>query len=260
LQSAKPWLSSKDIDKGQNWNAEISSMLDKSRLGIVCLTPENLHEPWVLFEAGALSKQLGRSLVCTCLLDLRPEDVPLPLGFFQHTLLDKEDTLQLLRTLNAAIGADLKLSEDRLDVAFDAMWPKLEVRIAQISPSEMKVETKRSAEDILAEVLDLLRKNTFADHEMNRDSILRKLDFLELGLFTALRHPAFYGAAIRASEFGRKPYNKAHEDLLKEYLLTQWKILGEPSTKVEKVAGDPTPNETSPTDSKQDDKANPIET
>ena len=41
--------------------------------GVSCLTPENLHEDWVLFEAGAIkTPDLG---AYTLLIDLDPSDV-----------------------------------------------------------------------------------------------------------------------------------------------------------------------------------------
>lgn len=68
LQSVKPWMSA-DIKKGTRGQTTISDKLDKVKVGIVCLTPENLQEPWILFEAGALSKAVDKnSYVCTYLL------------------------------------------------------------------------------------------------------------------------------------------------------------------------------------------------
>jgi hypothetical protein len=69
VQAAKPWMSSKDIDKGARGLQEISEKLERAKIGIVCLTPENLNVPWVLFEAGALSKTIDdETRLCTLLL------------------------------------------------------------------------------------------------------------------------------------------------------------------------------------------------
>ena len=56
IQAAKPWISSHDVDRGALWYTEISKTLADSQFGILCLTPENKTEPWILFEAGALAK------------------------------------------------------------------------------------------------------------------------------------------------------------------------------------------------------------
>ena len=74
------FVSSEDVRKGKRWLAEITKELSNTNFGIVCLTRDNLEAPWVLFEAGALSK-LKAAHVCTLLLDnLRPGDVEGPLA------------------------------------------------------------------------------------------------------------------------------------------------------------------------------------
>ena len=72
LQNVKPWMSAADVEKGTRWESEISTRLEEADVGIICLTPDNLDSRWLLFEVGALSKKLGKSRVCTYLLDLTP--------------------------------------------------------------------------------------------------------------------------------------------------------------------------------------------
>ena len=38
------------MEKGKRWDREISTQLEKSQLGIICLTPENRDSPWIQFE------------------------------------------------------------------------------------------------------------------------------------------------------------------------------------------------------------------
>jgi len=54
IQSADAWLSTQDIEKGSRPLDELTKELKGTSLGIVCLTPENLGERWIHFEAGAL--------------------------------------------------------------------------------------------------------------------------------------------------------------------------------------------------------------
>jgi hypothetical protein len=56
VNAFNPWLSSADIDKGARWSAELSAALATAKAGIVCLSPNNLTTPYILFEAGAISK------------------------------------------------------------------------------------------------------------------------------------------------------------------------------------------------------------
>jgi len=88
IQRVKPWLSSQDIDKGSLWPAEINEALSTT-IGILCVTQENKDAPWLLFEAGALSKGLTKARVCPLLIDLQPKDIQPPLSLFNLTLPDK---------------------------------------------------------------------------------------------------------------------------------------------------------------------------
>ena len=89
------WISDEDIEGGTRWTEELAAQLESSRFGIVCVTPENVHSPWVLFEAGALSK-LHKSRVAPYLFGLEPSHVAAPLGQFQGLKADRAGTRQLL--------------------------------------------------------------------------------------------------------------------------------------------------------------------
>src|ERR1017187_9800498 len=79
LQAVKPYFSPDDIAKGTRWSTEIAKELEASRIGLLVLTSENLDAPWLMFEAGALAKNLERSKVCPILFGLEPTDVTGPL-------------------------------------------------------------------------------------------------------------------------------------------------------------------------------------
>ena len=55
-----PWMSEHDIEAGERWGKKLNEELEQSSLGVVCLTPENIREPWILFER--FSGQIRRSL------------------------------------------------------------------------------------------------------------------------------------------------------------------------------------------------------
>jgi TIR domain len=158
VQAAKPWMSEADIEKGSRGLNELMQALDAMKVGIVCLTPDNLETPWLLFEAGALSKAVDNtSRVCTYLLDgLEPVDVKAPLGMFQATKATREDTGRLIRTVNGSVSED-PLREEDLNAIFDAMWPSLEEAINSLPLVLPTKRVKRSADDMLAEILEMLR-------------------------------------------------------------------------------------------------------
>ena len=157
LQTVEPWLSSEDMPLGTRWASDIARVLQDVDVGILCLTPENLNSPWLLYEAGALSKRLEGSFLCPYALDLSPADIPLPLAQFQCARANKEDTYRLLMTLNS-VGNGPHLSEQVLHRVFEANWPWLEKRIrglAALTPAPP--EKVLTADDKLDEILRLLR-------------------------------------------------------------------------------------------------------
>src|SRR5262245_13022884 len=58
MQRVEPYMSSQSIEKGARWSSHLAKELEKSRFGIVVLTKDNLLEPWLHFEAGAIAKSL----------------------------------------------------------------------------------------------------------------------------------------------------------------------------------------------------------
>ena len=63
IQEIVPYVSSEDIDKGARWSTDIANELSDSTFGILCVTRENINEPWLTFEAGALSKSMENAYV-----------------------------------------------------------------------------------------------------------------------------------------------------------------------------------------------------
>jgi hypothetical protein len=118
LQSVKPYFTPEDIEKGAKWSSEISQELESSNIGIICLTRDNTEKPWILFEAGALSKSIEKSHVCTLLFDIEPTDVKGPLTSFQATKFLRDDFKKLVTTINSAAG-ETRLDGSVLDSVFE---------------------------------------------------------------------------------------------------------------------------------------------
>lgn len=154
----EPWMSEIDIRKGTSGRREIAEKLEERDFGIICLTPENTEEPWLNFEAGALSKNIDEAYVWTYLYELEYSDIegPHPLADFQHTQATKEDTKKLIDTMNKALE-DEQQSEKRIDTAFEKWWNELEERLEDIPDTEEDEEDGRSSEDIVREILEIVR-------------------------------------------------------------------------------------------------------
>lgn len=182
LQFVKPYFSPDDIEKGAKWGSEIAKELEASDIGVICLTRDNTEKPWILFEAGALSKSLERSRVCTLLFDVDPSDVKGPLTSFQATRFTREDFKRLFAAINSAAG-DSRLETPVLDNVFEMWWPKLEEEIAEILKSSDKVAKKerRSERDILEELLELTRMNSSrsARPRISERAVVELVEFLD---------------------------------------------------------------------------------
>jgi hypothetical protein len=148
-------------------------------VGIICLTSENLNAEWILFEAGAMAKILDETPVCTFLLDVKPTDVRSPLAEFEATKADKEDTRRLVQTINNALGSDA-LSEKQLDSTFDKWWTELEEMLNEIPPAQTPA-VRRSPDDMLEEVLELLRGLTRAERLASDPRVIELLKEIEQG-------------------------------------------------------------------------------
>lgn len=159
IQALDPWIST-NIAKGARSTPEISLELERSKIGIICFTPENLDNNWILFEAGALSK-MNDTKVCTFLLDLTPSDIKPPLSQFQHTIFSKDDVFRLVDTINQQlkISGEKSLSEKTLYQVFERSWSEFEKNVAEILKSRPDtIKQIRSDRDILEEMLVLIRK------------------------------------------------------------------------------------------------------
>ncbi len=158
LQAVKPYFTPSDIDKGARWNTEVAKELDKSEVGILCITRDNLHSDWVMFEAGALSKSLDRAHVCPILFGIQNTDLAGPLKQFQTTQFEKEDIRKLVSLINGKLDEN-KLTTVVLDSVFDKWWPDLEANVNHILENlgEPDEEPVRSDRDMIQEILELSR-------------------------------------------------------------------------------------------------------
>lgn len=158
IQSSRPWMSETDIEKGSRGLPEISNQLSGTKVGISCLTPENLLAPWIHYEAGALSKMVDdKTRLCTYLLGgLEIKDVAPPLGMFQATKPTADDTKRMVRTINRAVS-DSPLGDGTLDKLFAKMWPDLDEKLQAMPKSDEAPTPKRGVEEMLAEVIEFIR-------------------------------------------------------------------------------------------------------
>ena len=102
IPSVEPFVSVEDIEVGKRGIQRISQELQESSFGILCYTRENLHNDWMLYEAGALAKIADQSNVVPFLFNVEKDDLPAPIQEFQHIVFDKESIRKLVKDVNKA--------------------------------------------------------------------------------------------------------------------------------------------------------------
>lgn len=158
IHHLEAWMSSEDISKGQRWGIEVGQRLDETSQGILCVTRENVREPWLNFEAGALAKSLSNAVVRPILFDLQPSEVTGPLAQFQATIAhDQQDMLKLVQSLNA--GCEKPLDDGRLERSFSRNWREFSDDLQKIdhTPTQPE-ESRRDVTDMVSEILERTRE------------------------------------------------------------------------------------------------------
>jgi hypothetical protein len=133
--------------------------------------PENPEAPWLVFEAGALSKNLDRAKVCPLLFgEIEPTDIKGPLVQFQAAKFGKDEMRRVLKMINTELG-DAALASDVLESVFEMWWPQLDEGVSRQleETAETGGDTRRSDRDMLVEILSLSRRNSRVDRNDNFD-------------------------------------------------------------------------------------------
>jgi hypothetical protein len=197
IQSVKPYLSSEDTYTGMRWSDTVARELETSNYGVLCVTRENVCNPWMIFEAGALSKLVDKSRVSPFLVDVKPEEITGPLMQFQATAYNYSGALRLVKSINSV--AEIPLPEVLIDRQHKSLWQDnlqrpVDEAIKKHSAIGKAIKPQRSIEDMLSEVLNLARiqNKTLSDLMSKPDPsgslntkvhVLREVDFMEVRYF-----------------------------------------------------------------------------
>lgn len=215
IQSIEPYVSSEDIDKGTRWSTDIAGELHASSYGIICLTKDNILAPWINFEAGALGKSIDKSKVSPFLFRVKRSEISGPILQFQSTILEKDDVLKLLKSINSACGSDA-LDISRLEKTFNVWWPQLEKQLNEIPEDAIATEEPKESSQseitskIMEEILELTRNN----HRILRDpSAILPADYVQ----HVLRRPSRRDEPIEIRGFEGRIHPEAVRDLVEGY-------------------------------------------
>jgi hypothetical protein len=163
VQQCRPWMSAADIYAGKRWRGEVRQRLDDIRVGVLCLTPENVTKPWVNFEAGALSRAFtDDDRVIPYCFGFKPTDYSDPLGDFQGVEADETGTLKVVQSINATMPD--RLPSDVMLKVFNRAYGDLKKLIDKIPAKVPDAPPQRSTDNYFEEVLTRLRRLEATQH------------------------------------------------------------------------------------------------
>jgi hypothetical protein len=140
LPGIQPWISDQDIAKGRKWFSELMEQLSKTAVSITFVTPENVRSPWIYYEVGVIAAKNADCIVCPYLIGIQPSQVnDTPLGQFQCTIANREDTFRLIRSINSVMG-DRGHHESLLEGNFESRWSKLKRKLERVQEDLVPLE------------------------------------------------------------------------------------------------------------------------
>lgn len=156
------YYSPNDIQPGERWSDSIKDGLKGNPMGIFFVVEENIVQPWLNFEAGAISNQVGNTNVIPLLHDLEPSRITGPLTQFQAISYTKEDLKRLIRLININITDVRKIDPSILDEIFEKWYPGFEKHYDKFkqeypSPEVKEVSGTLDNDGQLSEILSILR-------------------------------------------------------------------------------------------------------
>jgi len=154
IQSAEPFLSSKDIPSGSRWLDKLNRELSETSIGIIILTKSTVKAPWLLFEAGALSKEFSSSRVIPILFGINKDEVNGPLSQFQILESTNQDFIKLFKEINSI--SSKKINDEIITDLVDTYWYRIQRQI------ESALQTKDRPDPVVETINSLpLIRETF---------------------------------------------------------------------------------------------------
>lgn len=157
-----PFMSEADIGAGERGLRVIERELKGSAFGIIIVTPQNMHAPWLNFEAGALSKALDNleNRVVPLLVGISgTKEWSGPLTQFQARSTSRADVQDILEAIGVAAG----VAPSRIAKRIDGWWSNFERALEEVG-DDLPAATQRSVPDMLEELLKLARENRRTAH------------------------------------------------------------------------------------------------
>jgi hypothetical protein len=150
---------SKDISKGKEWGPEIKDALRNSFFGLIILTENNLKEPWLLWEAGAIHNRFESTRVSPLLIDIGNSKLDLPLSQMQSTLFEKEEFRNLAHALNNSMQKPFPSAF--IDAQCHRIWEETRSAVELIISKNLSAKGQASKNSpTFAEIISILERHS----------------------------------------------------------------------------------------------------
>lgn len=154
-------MSEEDISAGTNWSERIKNELAETKIGIICLTPENQDAKWINFEMGALSKAVNGddTRVIPLLIGFEgTSQVGQPAASFNMVKMDQDGFRKAAKSINEVIAEEHRREKTSLDMVSDVWWKniKRDAEKAQAKTPDA-LPAPRKQEEIIDEILQTVR-------------------------------------------------------------------------------------------------------
>ncbi|MBD5145667.1 MAG: toll/interleukin-1 receptor domain-containing protein [Ruminococcus sp.] len=189
LQNTEPFMSD-NIYAGSHAIAQIMDNLANSKVGIICITKNNINSPWLNFEVGALNNVVTTQsgVVIPILIDMTTDEFSKyssPINNLQGKVFNKEGIKHMLISINTCL--EYPLQEKSLDDIFEVWSSSLfsEKKSIHLSPytpflsyeiAEESTSNNQNDTDIISERLLLLRKIASSKSIVYSETKYKKLE------------------------------------------------------------------------------------
>jgi TIR domain len=161
LEDVEIFMSDKDIDPGQRSMKVLENELDGTTYGIAVVTEANQSEPWLNFEAGALSKAVvndnqGVPYVVPLLVDIQTTtQLTGPISQFQAVQLNHDGLAEIITSICKLVNINENIALKR----FDRAWSEINEALstARKRPTPRDDKKPRTDSQKIDEALEILR-------------------------------------------------------------------------------------------------------
>ena len=162
------------IESGERFLRILDSKLEKSDFGILILTKNNYSSPWILFEAGALSKNILDSKVVPLLINREKDYIEPPLKSFHYSSLTKNEFTNLVKSIAKSIFNVKKLNKElnlQLEDRISKTWGDF-INDIDVCIKENTSKIKEITNDVQSFMMD---ENAYEQILSKRETHLKQL-------------------------------------------------------------------------------------